>query len=289
MKLLSYSLRGVPSWGALVNGRVVDLQAASHGRAPTLRSALAQSSLDDIEALAGAHAATIELNDIAWLPVIPDAAKIFCIGLNYDEHRIEANRDKTAQPTVFLRLAASQVGHDEPLLLPPESERFDYEGEIAVIIGRGGRRIAEADAWEHIAGYAPYNDGSIRDWQSHTSQWTPGKNFPATGSFGPCMVTRGEIADGQELTLTTRLNGVVMQQATTAQLIFSIPRLISYLSTFIPLEAGDVIVTGTPGGVGFKRSPPVFMRAGDTVEVEVSSVGTLVNLVAAETPSRHKA
>lgn len=288
MKLLSYSLRGVPSWGVLVNGRVVDLQAASHGRAPTLRSALAQLSLDAIEALARAHPATIELNEIVWLPVIPDAAKIFCIGLNYDEHRIEANRDKTAQPTVFLRLAASQVGHDEPLLLPPESERLDYEGEIAVIIGRGGRRIAEADAWEHIAGYAPYNDGSIRDWQSHTSQWTPGKNFPATGSFGPCMVTRGEIADGQELTLTTRLNGVVMQQASTAQLIFSIPRLINYLSTFVPLESGDVIVTGTPGGVGFKRSPPVFMRAGDRVEVEVSSVGTLVNMVAAETPLQHK-
>ncbi len=289
MKLLSYSLRGVPSWGALVNGRVVDLQAASRGRIPTLRSALAQLSLDDIEALASAHPATIALNDIAWLPVIPDAAKIFCIGLNYDEHRIEANRDKTAQPTVFLRLAASQAGHDEPLLLPPESERFDYEGEIAVIIGRGGRRIPQEDAWEHIAGYAPYNDGSIRDWQSHTSQWTPGKNFPATGSFGPCMVTRGEIADGQELTLTTRLNGEVMQQATTAQLIFSIPSLIHYLSTFIPLEPGDVIVTGTPGGVGFKRSPPVFMRAGDTVEVEVSSVGTLVNRVAAETPLQHKA
>ncbi|MBA4327583.1 MAG: 5-carboxymethyl-2-hydroxymuconate isomerase [Polaromonas sp.] len=289
MKLLSYSLRGVPSWGALVNGRVVDLQAASRGRIPTLRSALAQLSLDDIEALASAHPATIALNDIAWLPVIPDAAKIFCIGLNYDEHRIEANRDKTAQPTVFLRLAASQAGHDEPLLLPPESERFDYEGEIAVIIGRGGRRIPQEDAWEHIAGYAPYNDGSIRDWQSHTSQWTPGKNFPATGSFGPCMVTRGEIADGQELTLTTRLNGEVMQQATTAQLIFSIPSLINYLSTFIPLEPGDVIVTGTPGGVGFKRSPPVFMRVGDTVEVEVSSVGTLVNRVAAETPLQHKA
>jgi 2-keto-4-pentenoate hydratase/2-oxohepta-3-ene-1,7-dioic acid hydratase in catechol pathway len=282
MKLLSYSLSGVPSWGALVDGRIVDLQAASQGRAPTLRSALAQWSLNEIEALAAAHPAAIDAADITWLPVIPDAAKIFCIGLNYDEHRIEANRDKTAQPTVFLRLAASQVGHGQPLLLPPESQRFDYEGEIAVIIGRGGRRITEDDAWSHISGYAPYNDGSIRDWQSHTSQWTPGKNFPATGGFGPCMVTRGEIADGQELTLTTRLNGEVLQQATTAQLIFSIPRLVSYLSTFVPLEPGDVIVTGTPGGVGFKRSPPVFMRAGDIVEVEVSSVGTLVNTVAAE-------
>jgi 2-keto-4-pentenoate hydratase/2-oxohepta-3-ene-1,7-dioic acid hydratase in catechol pathway len=289
MKLLSYSFRGTPSWGALINGRIVDLQAAFQGGAPTLRSALAQFSLDDIETLAASHPASIDVKDIAYLPVIPDAAKIFCIGLNYDEHRIEANRDKTAQPTVFLRLAASQIGHDEPLLLPPESERFDYEGEIAVIIGRAGRRIPEDKAWGHIAGYAPYNDGSIRDWQSHTTQWTPGKNFPATGGFGPWMVTRGEIADGQELTLTTRLNGEVMQQATTAQLIFSIPRLISYLSTFVPLEAGDVIVTGTPGGVGFKRTPPVFMRAGDTVDVEVSSVGTLSNTVAAETPVPGKA
>lgn len=289
MRLLSYSLAGVASWGALVNDRIVDLQAASQGRLPTLRSALANVTLNDIATLAAAHPATINVSDIAWLPVIPDAAKIFCIGLNYDEHRIEANRDKTAQPTVFLRLAASQIGHDAPLLLPPESERLDYEGEIAVIIGRGGRRIAEKDAWEHIAGYAPYNDGSIRDWQSHTTQWTPGKNFPATGGFGPCMVTRGEIADGQELTLTTRLNGEVLQQATTAQLIFSIPRLINYLSTFTGLEPGDVIVTGTPGGVGFKRSPPVFMRAGDRVEVEVSSVGTLVNTVAAEAPLHHKA
>lgn len=282
MKLLSYSHQGRPSWGALVGNRVLDLRAASQERAPTLRSALAQFSIGDIEKLAASHSETIDVADIHWLPVIPDANKIFCIGLNYEEHRVEAKRDPTAQPTVFLRLAASQAAHDEPLLLPPESERFDYEGEIAVIIGKSGRRIDEASAWEHIAGYAPYNDGSIRDWQSHTTQWTPGKNFPATGGFGPWMTTRGEITDGQELTLITRLNGQVMQQATTAQLIFSIPHLIAYVSTFIPLEAGDVIVTGTPGGVGFKRTPPVFMRPGDMVEVEVSSVGTLVNTVAAE-------
>ncbi|RZJ14442.1 MAG: FAA hydrolase family protein [Haliea sp.] len=280
MKLLSYSCRGDAAWGALANGRVADLKAASG--LPTLRSALERFSVADIEALAASTPAVIDVADIRYLPVIPDAGKIFCIGLNYDEHRIEANRDKTAQPTVFLRLAGSQVGHDEALLLPPESARFDYEGEIAVVIGRRGRRISEADAWSHIAGYAPYNDGSIRDWQSHTTQWTPGKNFVATGGFGPFMVTRGEIADGQELSLTTRLNGEVMQQASTAQLIFSIPRLISYLSTFIDLAPGDVIVTGTPGGVGFKRTPPVYMQAGDVVEIEVGSVGTLCNRVAAE-------
>lgn len=288
MKLLSYSLRGASSWGALVDGRIVDMNAASQGRALTLRSALAQFSLQEIEALAMSHPATIAVHDIVYLPVIPNADKIFCIGLNYDEHRVEANRDKTAQPTVFLRLAASQIGHDQPLLLPCESDKFDYEGEIAVVIGSGGRRITEDRAWEHIAGYAPYNDGSIRDWQNHTTQWTPGKNFVATGGFGPWMVTRGEIADGQELTLTTRLNGQIMQQATTAQLIFSIPRLVSYLSTFIPLEPGDVIVTGTPGGVGFKRTPPVYMHDGDLVEVAVSGVGTLANPVTQEALLRSK-
>lgn len=280
MKLLSYSHRGAAAWGALVDGRIIDLQAASG--LPTLRTALERLSVAEIESLAATAPAGIDPADIVYLPVIPDAGKIFCIGLNYDEHRIEAKRDKTAQPTVFLRLAGSQVGHDQALLLPPESERFDFEGEIAVVIGRPGRRIAEEQAWSHIAGYAPYNDGSIRDWQAHTTQWTPGKNFAATGGFGPFMVTRGEIADGQELGLTTRLNGEVMQHATTAQLIFSIPRLLSYLSTFITLEPGDVIVTGTPGGVGFKRTPPVFMRAGDVVEVEVGGVGTLSNTVAAE-------
>ncbi|MDO9403832.1 MAG: fumarylacetoacetate hydrolase family protein [Polaromonas sp.] len=280
MKLLSYSYRGDTAWGALTGDRITDLKAVSG--LPTLRRALERFTVADIEALAASVPATISAADVVYLPVIPDAGKIFCIGLNYDEHRIEANRDKTAQPTVFLRLAGSQVGHDQPLLLPPESEKFDYEGEIAVVIGRRGRRISEADAWTHIAGYAPYNDGSIRDWQSHTTQWTPGKNFVATGGFGPFLVTRGEIADGQELSLTTRLNGEVMQHATTAQLIFSIPRLVHYLSTFIELEPGDVIVTGTPGGVGFKRTPPVYMRAGDVVEIEVGSVGTLSNSVAAE-------
>jgi 2-keto-4-pentenoate hydratase/2-oxohepta-3-ene-1,7-dioic acid hydratase in catechol pathway len=282
MKLLSYKRGGASSWGAVVNGRVVDLQAASQGRLPTLRCALEQFTIEDIEALAKVHPATIDLAEIEYLPVVPDATKIFCVGLNYDEHRIETRRDKTANPTVFVRFAASQTGHQQSLLLPPESEAFDYEGEIAVIIGRGGRRISEAAAWQHIAGYAPYNDGSIRDWQYHTTQWTQGKNFFGTGGFGPWMVTRGEIADGQVLELVTRLNGQEMQRAATDQLIFTIPRLINYVSTFVPLEPGDVIVTGTPGGVGSKRVPPVYMRAGDVVEVEVSHLGTLVNTVVAE-------
>jgi 2-keto-4-pentenoate hydratase/2-oxohepta-3-ene-1,7-dioic acid hydratase in catechol pathway len=151
-----------------------------------------------------------------------------------------------------------------------------------VVIGKPGRRIAERDAWSHVAGYAPYNDGSVRDWQAHTTQWTAGKNFTGTGGFGPWMVTRGEIADGQRMELVTRLNGSELQRGNTDQLIFPIPRLLAYISTFTLLEPGDVIVTGTPSGVGFKRTPPVFMRPGDRVEVEVTGVATLVNPVVAE-------
>lgn len=282
MKLLSYIHGDVQSWGALVNGEITDLRAASEGRYPSLRSALADLRVEQVEAMALAARPGIPLQEIRFLPVIPDAPRIFCVGLNYEEHRVEARREKTAYPTIFMRCNSSQLGHRQPIIIPRESASLDYEGEIAVIIGKGGRRIGEKDAWEHVAGYAPYNDGSIRDWQAHTTQWAPGKNFPATGGFGPWMATRTEIADGQELALTTRLNGEVLQQATTAQLIFSIPELIAYISVFTELEPGDVIVTGTPGGVGFKRQPPVFMRAGDVVEIEVGSVGTLVNTVAAE-------
>lgn len=282
MKLLSYSHQGRARWGALVDDRIVDLQAASQDRCPTLRSALAQLDLPAIEALARSAAPGVALGEVTPLPVVPDAPRIFCIGLNYEEHRVEARREKTGQPTVFLRVASSQVGHGQPIVLPRESTCLDYEGEIAIVIGRGGRRIREQDAWAHVAGYAPYNDASVRDWQAHTTQWTPGKNFPATGGFGPWMVTRGEIADGQELGLATRLNGEVVQQATTAQLIFPMPTLIAYISTFTALEPGDVIVTGTPGGVGFKRQPPLYLRAGDVVEIEVDGVGILSNAVQAE-------
>ena len=184
-------------------------------------------------------------------------------------------------PALFVRFAESQVGHNQPIILPPESVQLDYEGEIAVIIGKGGRRISEGESWEHIAGYACYNDGSIRDWQRHTVQWTAGKNFDQTGGFGPYMTTRGEIADGEELTLETRLNGQVMQHATTEMMIHRIPRLINYISTFTTLEPGDVIVTGTPGGVGARRTPPVWMKAGDKVEIEVTKCGTLVNTIKA--------
>jgi 2-keto-4-pentenoate hydratase/2-oxohepta-3-ene-1,7-dioic acid hydratase in catechol pathway len=287
MKFLSYIHHDKPAWGALRDERIVDVSAATDGRAPTLAAALRAFDIDELEALAARHEASVPVSEVRWLPVITDSTKIFCVGLNYEEHRVEAKRDKTANPTVFVRFAASQTGHLQPVVLPIESERLDYEGEIAIIIGRGGRRIPEADAWKHIAGYAPYNDCSVRDWQSHSTQWTAGKNFPSTGAFGPWMTTRSEVADGKELTLITRLNGKEMQRATTAQLIFPIPCLVNYCSTFVDLEPGDVIVTGTPGGVGFKRTPPVFLRAGDTVEVEVSTIGLLRNHVVQEVLEAH--
>ncbi len=282
MRLLSFEYQGSKSWGWLSgDDEIVDGRRATQDRYPCLKSLLAADGVAQLAGLAQGQP-RIALKDVRLLPVIPEPGKILCIGLNYEEHRRETAREPTGEPTVFLRVASSQVAHGAPLVVPPESAELDYEGEIAIIIGRPGRRIAQADAWGHIAGYAPYNDGSVRDWQRHTTQWTPGKNFDGTGAFGPWMVTRDEVADGAPLRLITRLNGEVMQEATTDQLIFSIPRLIHYISRFATLEPGDVIVTGTPGGVGFKRQPPRFMKAGDVAEVEIESLACLRNPVVAE-------
>ena len=278
MKFASYELDGRASWGAVVGDTVVPLATPA---LPTLKAAIAADALPQSEAGLALQTG-VPLSAVTWLPVIPEPGKIFCIGVNYEEHRVEMKRERVGHPTVFMRVADSQIGHGQPMLRPPESEQLDYEGEIAIVIGRGGRRITEADAWTHIAGYAPYNDGSVRAWQRHTTQWTPGKNFSGTGGFGPWMVTRGEIADGEVLTLETRLNGKVMQHATTDMLLFDIPSQIAYISTFTTLRPGDVIVTGTPGGVGARHEPPIWMKPGDRIEVEVSKVGTLANVVAQE-------
>jgi 2-keto-4-pentenoate hydratase/2-oxohepta-3-ene-1,7-dioic acid hydratase in catechol pathway len=197
--------------------------------------------------------------------------------LNYAKHQAETGRPDVDHPTIFTRFADSQVGHLQPMIKPDQSVRFDYEAELAVVIGQGGRFISEDDALSHVAGYACYNDGSIRDWQRHTSQFTPGKNFPGTGAFGPYLVTPDEVGDYKKLPIESRLNGEVMQKATLADLIFPIPRLLSYISEFTPLSSGDVIVTGTPGGVGDRREPPIYMRPGDVIEVDIGIVGTLVN------------
>ena len=280
MKLASYLLAGSAAYGVVTDLGVVDLTRRIGSKYPDLRALLAGDGLADArQAVAGA-APDCQVADLTLLPVIPNPDKIICVGLNYEEHVKETGRDKTENPTLFLRLADSQVGANQAMVRPRESTHFDYEAEIAVIIGKAGRRISEQDSWSHIAGYSCYNDGSIRDWQRHTSQFTPGKNFTRTGAFGPWMVTADEIPANTLMTLTGRLNGKEVQRATTEQMIFKIPALIRYISAFTHLLPGDVIVTGTPGGVGAKRTPPLWMAPGDTVEIEIDRVGVLKNTIA---------
>ena len=278
MRLASFRTAQGASYGAVTKQGIVDLGRRLGNRYSDLRTLLERNGLEEARKAAGS-AADYKESDVSWLPVIPNPGKIVCVGLNYEEHRQETGRDKTEQPALFLRLAESQVGHRQPILRPRESKNLDYEAEIAVIIGRAGRRISQKDSWDHIAGYSCYNDGSVRDWQRHTIQWTAGKNFASTGGFGPWMVSADEIPAGALLTLSCRLNGERMQHATTEQMIFKIPKLIEYISSFTTLAPGDVIVTGTPGGVGARRNPPVWMKPGDKVEIEIDKVGVLVNTI----------
>ncbi|WP_248295113.1 fumarylacetoacetate hydrolase family protein [Paraburkholderia sp. UYCP14C] len=219
MKLVSFSTHEGPSFGVVRDDSVVDLGKRLNGRYSDLKALIAADALGEAAQAAQAGKGDYPLSEVTLLPVIPNPEQIFCVGLNYAEHVKETNRETTEQPVIFMRVPASQVGHGQPMLRPPESQQFDYEGEIAVIIGRGGRRITEADAWNHIAGYACYNDGSVRDWQRHTTQWGPGKNFYRTGAFGPWMVTSDEIEPNTLMTLVTRLNGQEVQRATTHMLI----------------------------------------------------------------------
>jgi 2-keto-4-pentenoate hydratase/2-oxohepta-3-ene-1,7-dioic acid hydratase in catechol pathway len=275
--LISFLLHNTPSYGIVQGDDVLNLTPILGAQAPDLKSLIANNMLDQAAKALASHKPDLKFADLHLLPVITNPNKIVCVGLNYADHVRETGRELTESPALFLRVSESQVGHGQNIVRPPESHRLDYEGEIAVVIGKGGRRISEADSWSHIAGYSCYNDGSIRDWQVSTTQWTAGKNFWRTGGFGPWMVTADEIKPDQKMTLITRLNGQELQRATTDMMIHSIPRQIAYISTFIPLEAGDVIVTGTPGGVGNKRSPQVFMKPGDVVEIEVDAVGILRN------------
>lgn len=219
---------------------------------------------------------------VKLLPVVPNPEKILCVGLNYATHVAETGREQKDHPAIFTRWADSLIADGEPLVRPPESVRFDYEGELAVIIGKGGRRIAPGDAWDHVAGYAPFNDGSVRDWQRHNIQFTPGKTWPGTGGFGPAMVVAADVADLASQRVQTRVNGEVVQDQPVSDMIWDIPTVIAYCSTFTELKPGDVIATGTPGGVGDKRKPPLYLKAGDTVEVSIGVIGTLSNPVVDE-------
>lgn len=277
MKIASFETADGAGWGIVDGDVITDLS----DNWVDLRTALGSATIAQIAA-AAAGARGIALGDVVLAPVIPNAGKILCVGHNYESHRVETGRDRTDHPSIFVRFADSMVGHGASIVRPKVSTMLDYEGELAVVIGTAGRAIAPEDALSHVAGYCCFNDASVRDWQWHTKQFTPGKTFPGTGACGPWLVTADEVPDPAALSVTTRLNGQVMQSQPTAEMIFSIPAIIAYVSAFTPLAPGDLIVSGTPGGVGAKRQPPVWMKAGDVVEVEIPVVGLLSNTVADE-------
>ena len=279
MKLASYHFEGNDDVGVVRPDGVVPLRLLFPGAPTSMREALAWLRTHGEEP-SHADAPPIPLDSVQLLPVVPDPAAIWCAALTYLSHvREGGDRPVPDYPLFFLRVANSQVGHDQPMLVPAVSSELDYEGELAVVIGKRGRDIPMDDALDHVAGYSCYNDGSVRDWQRHTSQITMGKNFDATGGFGPWLVTPDEFVPGSQR-MVTRLNGEVMQNTTIDQLLFPIEYLIHYVSTVSTLEVGDVIVTGTSGGVGLRRNPPVFMRPGDDVEVEIDGIGVLRNPIA---------
>ena len=280
MKLVSFSVNGRSSFGVVKDDGVIELGRRFQDRKiDTLRKFLAANQLPTATRLLESEKADFKLVEIEFAPVITDPDKIICIGLNYHDHVAEVGRAVTEKPALFARWPASQVGHLQPILKPTISDHFDYEGELAVIIGKTGRHITPESALSHVAGYACYNEGSVRDWQRHTSQFIAGKTFANSGSFGPWLVTSDEIVNPSGLKLETRLNGAVVQSSSTDKMITDIPNLIAYCSTILPLIAGDVLVTGTPSGVGLKRTPPLWMKAGDTVEVEIAGIGILRNSV----------
>ena len=280
--MASYRRNGADSFGIVVGNEIIDLGTKLGGQFGCLADALAPDGLAALAQAADGQEPDCAVADVELMPVIPQPAKIFCIGLNYEMHRKETGQPKADYPTIFTRFADTLVGHGAPIIKPAYSDYLDFEGELAVIIGQGGRHITRDRALDHVAGYACYNDASVRDWQRHTGQFTPGKNFPSTGGFGPWMVTQDEAPDIEKATITTHLNGDEVQSATIDDLIFPVPELIAYLSTFTALAPGDVISTGTPGGVGFMRDPQLFMKPGDEVVVEIAGVGKLANPIAAE-------
>jgi len=280
MSFVSFEIAGQQSYGLWKDeGHWIQVPQAFQVEYPDLKSVIAANKLDECEALIRQSGKAVTASQAHLLPVIPNPGKIFCIGLNYKSHVAETKRADSEYPAIFTRFADSLTAHNAPLPRPKETQRFDFEGELAVIIGKGGRNITQAQAFDHIAGYACFNDGTARDWQRHTHQWIPGKNFPLTGPLGPFMATSKDIPDVNQLTLESRLNGEVMQHASVADLIYTLPVIIEYLSGFTNLSPGDVIATGTPGGVGDRREPPVYMKAGDVIEVEITGLGTLRNVV----------
>ena len=283
MKLASFRDDTGGTWGMVETAGVRLAPPPLRKRYPDLRSVLAAGALPEIPGSLGP--ATLHgQSSLHFAPLIPNAARILCVGINYREHIREMGWESPEFPTLFTRFPDSLVGHGEPIVRPRVSSQFDYEGELAIVIGKPARYVRAAEALDYVAGYTCFLDGSVRDWQRHTTQFIPGKNFPATGGCGPWLVTTDEVPDPARLQLVTRVNGEVLQSAPVSDLCFDVPRIIEYCSGFCLLNPGDVIATGTPSGVGAARKPPRWLEPGDVVEVEISGIGILQHHVADEEP-----
>ena len=277
MNFISFLNNNEERFGILFNNKVTDLTGQINN-IKSLKELIQFNCLEEGRSYAKNNPGDIDINSIKLLPVIPNPSKIICVGLNYHEHVKETEKTIADNPVTFQRFNDSQVAHMENMIIPKASDNLDFEGEMALIMKDSESHLSEDDALKYIAGYSCYNDGSVRDWQRHTkSTFGMGKNFKKTGSFGPHMVLAQDIDDYKQLTIKTYLNGEVMQSASLSQLIFDLPFLISYVSKALPWRAGDVLVTGTPGGVGFKRNPPIYLKEGDKVDITISEIGTLSN------------
>jgi len=279
MRLARVSKDGKIGLAALVDGQA---RVVWDGQLADLDTQIATGNLAAAGAAAEAGEA-VEESSLTFLPPVANPPKIICLGLNYRDHAEEAGLGIPDFPVLFGRFASSLIGHGAPIILPKVSEQLDWEAELVVVLSKGGKNIAEEDALDHVAGYSVFNDASIRDYQLRTPQWTAGKNFDDSGAFGPWLVTPDEVPAGAAgLKIECRVNGEVMQSSNTENLIFNVANTIHLLSTFMTLEAGDVLVMGTPGGVGVVRDPQVWMKAGDICEVEIEQIGLLSNPIVAE-------
>jgi 2-keto-4-pentenoate hydratase/2-oxohepta-3-ene-1,7-dioic acid hydratase in catechol pathway len=286
MRFASYTTGGASGWGLLVDGGVLDGRQLGEALPPTLREFIAQCAarpqlLADVAARAKL-ATPSPLGAVTLAPCVPDPGKIICLGVNYVDHAKEGGNAIADFPAFFLRCNTSLLAHGAPLQVSPTSDKLDFEAELAVVIGQRTRFVSEADAMKSVFGYACFNDGSYRDYQRKASQWTIGKNFDASGGFGPCLVTADELPEGcLGLRIQSILNGKIMQDANTSDMVFGVARTIALLSQCLTLEPGDVLVMGTPGGVGYARTPPVWMKAGDTIDISIQGIGVLSNPVTA--------
>jgi 2-keto-4-pentenoate hydratase/2-oxohepta-3-ene-1,7-dioic acid hydratase in catechol pathway len=285
MKLASFSDDGKTKVGVMRADGIVDINSLIPSLPSSIKEILRQEKISEIkESLATLDSVeTLKIEDVSFLPPISDAEKIICIGRNYAAHAKEGGAETPTYPEIFLRTNQSILGHGHPIIRPRCSDKLDFEGELVVVIGRTARHVEEQDALDYVAGYSIFNDATLRDYQRKSSQWTIGKNFDNTGGFGPWLVTPDELPPGATgLSIQTRLNDSIMQDANTSDLVFPIAKLIAQISECMTLVPGDIIVTGTPSGVGYARNPPVWMKPGDICEVSIEGVGVLSNPIVEE-------